>query len=657
MSTRLEFIRCILEEDEINTSELKEITEISKNNDLLRNILNTYHKYISNYKSLDVEPNYKFHHNTLYYINDLLNEKQYINYDNLLGKIRKIKKEVDGLVKYKKDLKIFNDSAKILINDLNHINTSIETLIINKMQENFNDNKYDFLEHIINNVQLKQPVEYILSLYPHYVNTRNENKEHIIINVIDKYLNEVIIEDNKNINKILYYDNLIDLFIKNKRFKINDTDESKIISMINNALIKSKNKSNDSKKAIFRIKELENKILNEYDYKQEHLKDLNYKYGVDVGFSDEVINEIPQIILQHKNYKNFEISDKIITIDDETTLDMDDAFSIKKLSNGNYILKVYISDVASTIKEYSLLDLEAYKRCSTIYLSDNTIPMFPFELSNDLLSLNSNGNKKVIEYEFIIDKNGEIINYEIKNNNIYPTNKLSYKFVNRIFENGIDDYELSETINNLVEIAYLLKNKNNKKDGYRKIEDLKLKVTGQNIEKNEYEKRTNSEIIVEELMILTNQITAKTFTDRALPFIYRVHPSIKQTNYYPELERLKKIINEEYDDNNKEFLKLIDTFLKMYPTSYYSKNNIGHYGLNINEYSHATSPVRRYSDVVIQRLIHDLILSNPTVKKIDYWDKNLDDIIKNINDKEEIIESYQHEYEKSKNKVKIKGRE
>ena len=188
MSTKLEIIKYILEEDTISIKDLKDTTGISKNNDLLRNIFNIYHKCINEYKNISSEPNYKLHHNILYCINDLLNENQYVNYDNFLGKIRKIKKDVDELVKHFKTLDMFNENTKILINDLNHINNSIETLIISKMQESFKDNKYDFLEHIINDIQIKQPVEYILNLYPHYVNAKNEKNEHIIVDIISAYL-------------------------------------------------------------------------------------------------------------------------------------------------------------------------------------------------------------------------------------------------------------------------------------------------------------------------------------------------------------------------------------------------------------------------------------------------------------------------------------
>jgi len=382
---------------------------------------------------------------------------------------------------------------------------------------------------------------------------------------------------------------------------------------------------------------------------RENIEKLNFKYNISSGFSPNIQKEISNIEISPNN--------RIITIDGDKTLDMDDALSIDK-KDGIYKLNVYISDVANAIKQGTYLDLEAKKRYSTIYLSDNIIPMLPFELSNNILSLNSNSYKDVIAYEMYIDKHGQILKISINKRQVLISNKLSYNDVNNIIVKGsYINKDIEDTILYLSELATILKNNNTKKDGYREIEDLFNVISGISKNESENNKKSPAEVIIEEIMILTNMVTALTFDEKSLPFIYRVHPNIKETKDYEALKTLQNIVNYKfYQTNSKSYLKMIQTLINLYPKAYYSTENIGHFGIDLDYYSHSTSPIRRYSDLVIQRLIHDFIFDNPTDEKFNYWDNILDDICTHMNNQAEINYSYQCEYEKLKRLIMKEGK-
>ena len=182
-------------------------------------------------------------------------------------------------------------------------------------------------------------------------------------------------------------------------------------------------------------------------------------------------------------------------------------------------------------------------------------------------------------------------------------------------------------------------------------------MSGISKQESKQNEKSPAEVIIEEIMILTNMVTALTFNDKSLPFIYRVHPNIRDTKDYESLKSLEEIVNNKfYQTNTKSYLKMIETLIKLYPKAYYSTENIGHFGIDVPYYSHSTSPIRRYSDLVNQRLIHEFIFSTPTDEKYEYWGSILGDICAHMNTQEEINYSYQCEYEKLKKLVKKEGK-
>lgn len=637
INNRLQIIENYLCGKNINLETLKIIINEDSNSNILKNIFNVYSSYIN---KIEIEKiNNSFLKNIQNFIIEIIKSNDIKGIDYYLGKIRKIKKAI--INKEEKIKTQINNETESHLKEALYNAEIIEKEIIKRIKTEYKDNNFEFLSYIINDIQNKKYLDFILSLYPYYINSKDDDNNHIIVSIIDIFLEEIVISNKNNINKILYYESIIEKFLRSSRFKLQPDEQRKIKQKIKNYIEELEKVKKFIKKYSQKYECLTSlyEKLNSSNFSKDNIESINKKYNITSGFSINVQKELETL--------NTNKSPIIITIDDDDTLDMDDAISIRK-NEETYTLDIYISDVASTVKEKSFIDKEAYNRFSTIYLSDVTIPMLPFELSNNILSLNTDGIKNVITYEIEIDKYGNIVSYNISNRQITVTNNLSYRTVNQFLNKGSAPNErLYETIKNLNDISIILKNSNIKKVDYRQIEDLTKKVEGEKLDKTEYKNRTKSEIIIEECMILGNILPSKFCEENNLPYIYRVHPKIEDTKDYEALKELQNIVNNEYDTlSNENYLKVINTLIKMYPEAYYTKNNIGHFGLNLDVYSHSTSPIRRYADLINQRITHDLILQKPTDKKIKYWENKLDEICEHMNSLSKTIDSYTSDYEK-----------
>ena len=647
---RLEVIKKYLKSDNIDIDILKTLLNEKSSKNILRNLLNIQREYTICCNIRLVPPEYDVFNNLKKLILTIKENEDITDFTSYIGKTRKLRTNIAVLEKGLKEKKLNNKEWEEFIEKLNQDINLIEMEFMMKAQQQYKNNNYEFLSFIIYEVKNKSHLKQILAMSPHYINTRDDNKKHIVIDLVEKFTDEIKINYKKNINYILYFESIIEEFITNSGFRITKEEKKyleQLITKTKEYIEEKHEKIYTYKQKVTCLKDLEDKLCSN-NITRQNIDKLNTKYGITSGFSPSIQKEI--------SCMKIDSDTNIVTIDGENTFDMDDALSINK-SDGIYKLNVYISDVATSIQEGLYLDIEARRRYSSIYLSDNIIPMFPFELSNNILSLNSNGYKNVIVYEMDIDNQGRIINKSITKKKVLISNKLSYNDVNNIIVNGSKNKDLETTINYLSELAYILKKNNTKKDGYREIEDLYNVISGISKQDINYQEKSTAEIIVEEIMILTNMITALTFYEKSLPFVYRVHPNIKDTKDYKSLKQLEELVNNKfYQANTEGYLKMIKTLINLYPKAYYSTNNIGHFGLDIQYYSHSTSPIRRYADLVVQRLIHNFIFASPTDEKINYWDDQLNKLCKRMNIKEEINYSYRCEYEKIKRLIKKAGK-
>lgn len=323
----------------------------------------------------------------------------------------------------------------------------------------------------------------------------------------------------------------------------------------------------------------------------------------------------------------------IFTIDSAYSKDMDDAVSLTKGADG-YHLSVHIADVSYYVTPGSFLDQEAYKRGTSIYFADKVIPMLPPELSNDLCSLNPNTDRLAFSVFIHLSFEGKMINYYFKKTVINSHVKGVYSEINDLLE-GKAEAEIEQKYSQLKDMIFLMKELSDilKKNRFNRGA-LDLESTESRIALNQDDRAVEivpretgiSEGIIEEFMLTANEAAAQFGLKRSLPFIFRVHetPSPQKLEFLKEVveavgisgegieggvsqARLSKVLR---DAKNTPYHHIVNnTLLRSMAKAKYSHQNIGHYGLVLEEYSHFTSPIRRYPDLVIHRIMSFALLS------------------------------------------------
>ena len=384
------------------------------------------------------------------------------------------------------------------------------------------------------------------------------------------------------------------------------------------------------------------------------------RHGIEVEFSEEVIKElenIPNVVSENEKVGRKDLTNEMIfTIDGDDTKDIDDAISIKK-NNENYILGVHIADVSHYVKMGSSLYDSAFKRGTSSYLADTVIPMIPHQLSNGICSLNPEVERLTISCVMTINKNGKVIDYDIFPSVIKSRKQMTYKNVNKILEEdivpeGYEDYVADLKL--MAELAKILRAEKVSR-GYIDFGLDEAKIiqdeTGKAIDVVKRE-RGVGENLIEDFMIAANETIATHIYNMDLPFIYRVHdvPNsekiedfknlIKQMGYqiHTDLNKItpltmQKVLNELRD--KKEFNILSDMLLRSMKKAIYSTNNIGHFGLALTNYTHFTSPIRRFPDLTVHRLLRTYLFENRIdMETINYNAKYLVDVATNSSETE-----------------------
>ncbi len=356
----------------------------------------------------------------------------------------------------------------------------------------------------------------------------------------------------------------------------------------------------------------------------------------------------------------------IFTIDGEDAKDLDDAVRVIKLENGNYRLDVHIADVSYYVKEGSLLDSEAQIRGTSIYMLGRVIPMLPRELSNGICSLNAGEDRFTLSCSMEIDLNGKIISSEVYKGVIKVIERMNYNDVQKIldksdnevlkrYEKYIQDFEL------MAELATILKNRR-LEQGYLNLDipesKIELDKEGRAINVGKYETSFSNEII-EQFMLCANEAVAEKFYWLEAPFIYRVHEDpdldkvkdlnkflfnfglkIKTTNDKVYPTEVSKILD---DIKGKEEEKVVSTLiLRTLKLARYEAENKGHFGIASKYYCHFTSPIRRYPDLFIHRVISKYLEDNYVVS---------DEFIEDYKEKAEKRANMSSEREKIATKV------
>ncbi len=374
------------------------------------------------------------------------------------------------------------------------------------------------------------------------------------------------------------------------------------------------------------------------------------KYNIETDFPDDVkeqLKNIPSEVSEEecKNRRDLR-NEMIFTIDGDDTKDIDDAVSIHRKPNGNYVLGVHIADVSYYVKEGSPLDNDAMERGTSVYLVDRVIPMLPHELSNGICSLNPDVSRLAISCVMEFDSHGKQIDYEIFESVIKSRIQMTYKKVNSILEKNIvpEGYEeYADSLRMMADLAEILR-KAKENRGYIDFEVDEAKIlVNEKCEPTEIVLRDRGvgENLIEDFMIAANECVATHIYFMNLPFIYRVHEVPKEEkirSFLGFIGGLGYQINGNLKDNNpksiqrlikfledkKEFKILSKLLLRSMQKAVYKPVNLGHFGLASKCYTHFTSPIRRYPDTTVHRLLRTYLFQHKLDDNtISHWEDKL----------------------------------
>ena len=390
------------------------------------------------------------------------------------------------------------------------------------------------------------------------------------------------------------------------------------------------------------------------------------EYNLPYRFPEEVVQEAKSKgdKIEKEEIKNrVDARNKIIfTIDGEDAKDLDDAVRVEKLSNGNYKLEVHIADVSHYVRPGSLLDKEAYLRGTSIYMLGRVIPMLPRELSNGLCSLNAGEDRFTLSCSMEINSKGKVVSSEVYKAVINVTERMNYNDVQKILDKSDEDVlkrykRYIKEFDLMRELAEILKERR-MQEGYLNLDipesKVDLDINGKAINIRKYETQFSNEII-EQFMLIANETIAEKFYWLKAPFIYRVHEE-------PDLDKIEELNKFLYNlgykikasqDNiySKEFSKVLDKvkgkdeekvistlILRTLKVAKYEAENKGHFGIASKYYCHFTSPIRRYPDLFIHRVISKYLEENYDVddRFVEKYEKLAEKSAENSSEREKI---------------------
>jgi len=391
-------------------------------------------------------------------------------------------------------------------------------------------------------------------------------------------------------------------------------------------------------------------------------------YGIEPEFPESVVEEARtlKINIGYESGRTNLRGLKTITIDPITAKDFDDAISIERLANGNYKLWVHIADVSHYVRESSELDKEAYKRGNSIYPVDRVVPMLPEELSNVICSLNPNVDRFAVSTSIDIDKQGEVVDYHFYNSIINSNYRLNYEEVEEIIEENpelIEKYrDVLEELNKMYELSKLLLSKR-ERDGTLDMDipeiwvELDKDLHTVDVKRRE---RLNSHRLIEAFMLLCNEVVATHLYNMNVPTIYRNHQKpdemkIKELadflnsvgmgvnpKHLKYSQKLQEILRESYGRPSHYIVQ--KKVLRSMKKAEYGAKNEGHFGLASSCYLHFTSPIRRYPDLVVHRILKKIIDAGYiSVERVDELNASLPSIAKHCSLTERLAEKIERE--------------
>jgi ribonuclease R len=443
--------------------------------------------------------------------------------------------------------------------------------------------------------------------------------------------------------------------------------------LVDGMLVKLKFVKNISNKAI----EVEiDKVICHKNAPDKDILEILAKNDIPTEFSEEVLKEaasMPKEIKQEDLKGREDLRNKIIfTIDGADTKDIDDAISVEILDNNNYLLGVHIADVSYYVREGSYIKIEALNRGNSVYLADRVVPMLPIELSNGICSLNPNVDRLAISCEMEINHKGKIVNARTFKSVIKSNKKMTYEEVNKLFNgNPSEEYlPYKDVLETMLELSNIIDNSKKERGEVdfcspevKLIIDENSKVIG--IKRREEGKGQN---LIENFMISANTTIGNLLFNLGSPAIYRVHKSPTEENMKDAIKFISilghsisgkinysnitskdiKNILEQLKES-KDYHIINDKMLRSMQKAIYLQESLGHFALALKNYTHFTSPIRRYCDLMVHFFLDEAYFKDGLTQGFkDNWDSALSYICEHISETEKRAETTEREVDDMK---------
>ena len=545
-----------------NYQEFGQHLEITNNSRLINTLFSVL-SHILNKTDCRDKTVYEVVYKSISFIEKLTIDGDNLNRIKIIEKLTELKtKLIEKIKNVEKNKRINNEWIIFLRNIVNRLEKLELALLYNSVSETTLTN-YNIISQIIFEEKELSHSNYLVSHYPYIINVFNITGENILNLLVDKYLSALDEYTKYHRNKVdlFYYENIIRAIIKNNKIKtpedVIDQNIEKIVKL----------PSNNSKMYNLWLKHLINLLTKkEFPLTEE---EIDYMYNINTN----KINN-PEIFIFNSMPSLKPLNNYVITIDDASTIDRDDALAISLLSNGHYELKIIIADPSYYFDIHSKVMQEARKKGESIYYTKLTKHIFPEAVITNYLSLDQNKMRPARIYCYELDQDANVIDFRIVKTSVVVNNNLTYDKINQFIKHGTNNHNLDRTLMLLLSLESALSKKYHNVNGDEK-------VTGST---------SSSENLIAKFMVFNNHYVANYFKEHNLPFVYRAHTLHKELNSFHD-----SIANLRTDDK-AELEKVITSLEKISMTSFYTTVPKNHDGLELECYGFTTSPIRRFAD-------------------------------------------------------------
>ena len=594
-------------------------------NKLLIAMLDSFEQEISNF-SYDGENDITYLFTLFELLPDVIKRNQFLQ-QTTINRFTDIHRNINDLI-HTKPTNLTRDETK-RYKLLKNILFKMEDTILKfhyEIPDDYDPTKGDYISYIIFKTKNLNHFRNAIDEFPYIINIKLKDEIPLINKVLEEYLkalDKYVSDINLGpIDDLIYYKKVFSMIMKSPKLALNDEDKEVLLNML-------KDYTNNKDLSVVRQREKLSYFVNSImltvlgEEEDNSLTNLNYEYEVHDSFKASHDIEAKKIYVLNKELQGKRKRRKIYTFDGEGAYELDDGLSIEK-RDGIFHLGVHIANPMKYIPHNSVLYDEAKRRTRSLYCGTECIPMYPFNLSGDLMSLNQGEYRYALSHYFDIDaRTGELLKYNIKDEIIKVTRNCTYTNFNEDIVHGSDDNNYYDTLLHLCEVAPILSRVYDENSVYQEYHSDNSRTIGTSV--------------VEKCMIYTNYNLAKLFSDRGLPYIYRCHKINEKE--VKEIEDLQARIKLRSDD--KSVLRDLEMLKNMFPRAYYTLNNVGHEGLGTTYYSHVTSPLRRFADNLATECVFKFILDDYTSEDIKRYNEYIEQVSEEINQKRRTLDDYE----------------